>query len=211
MASLPWRNEEASPPKPARASSPARQYRTVRSVVAAENHNGVVVDARFLDRIEDLPDAEIHFADNLGVEPARLVFEVRIRHDGLMHFRIAQVNEERLLRGRIPLDEVDRLGDKVFLIHDGTDVLIQGHRYLGRLALATLQDVGRNVEQLRPLMLGEHLLRQGVVCRILRVRGFVPSVRDTPPFVEAFVVRQTPLNIAEVPFAIQSRSVSCLG
>ena len=45
---------------------------SVGSIVAADDHHRVVVDARLFDRVEDLTDANVHFADKVGVVSAAL-------------------------------------------------------------------------------------------------------------------------------------------
>jgi hypothetical protein len=41
-------------------------------VVAAQDDHGVVVDACFGDRVQDLTNAVIHLADDVGEQPAAL-------------------------------------------------------------------------------------------------------------------------------------------
>ena len=70
-ASLERRVHEIAAPRPVR-TSPELWDSSAARVVAAEDDDGVVVDARFLDGVQDLTDAVVHLADDVGEQAAAL-------------------------------------------------------------------------------------------------------------------------------------------
>ena len=63
-----------------------------------------------------LTDAVVHLADDIGEQAAALgglADEVRVADHRRMHLGVTHVNKEGLFRGRIALDELDRLRDDV--------------------------------------------------------------------------------------------------
>jgi hypothetical protein len=123
---------------------------------------------------------------------------VRVADHRRVHLGVAHVDEEGLLRRRVPLDEVDGLRHDVLLVHNRPHRQVKRHHRLGWLALLSLPDHGR---------WHAALLEQ----RPRSVARLIPRVLDAPPLVEALIVRQPALSVAQVPLAIQRGGIAGVG
>jgi hypothetical protein len=106
--------------------------------------------------------------------------EVRVADHRRVHLGVAHISEKWFLRRRVPLDELDRFGDDVFLVHDWSHRQVKRHHRLGRLALLSFPN---------------HRHRQAALLeqRPRAIARLIPGVLDTPPLVEALIVRQSAL------------------
>src|SRR5215471_5617766 len=81
----------------------------------------MMAGTRMLDRVQDLTDAVVHFAYEVGKQPTTLdglAGEIRIRDEGWVHLGVADINKERLFRRRVSFDVIHCLRDDVFLVYD---------------------------------------------------------------------------------------------
>src|SRR5271165_2503007 len=88
IAPLKWRVEEISAPWPLLTSAKLQDCPTA-AIVATEDDDGIVVDARRLDGIHDLADAVVHFGDQVRKHAAALrglTRKIRIGDHRWMHF-----------------------------------------------------------------------------------------------------------------------------
>jgi hypothetical protein len=130
-------------------------------VVAAEDDDGVVVNTRFLDGVQNLTDVVVHLADEVGEQPpalGRLAHEIRVADHRGVDLGVAHVDDEGLLRRRVPLDVLDRLWDNVIRVEDRTHLEVKRHYRCRGLAFLSLPDHGRR----HPALLEQ---RPGGICR----------------------------------------------
>src|ERR1700678_1179886 len=98
--------EVVAAPRPGRSLPGPGRFRTV---VAREYDDGVVTDAEFIDRIEDLSHVRVHFRQGVGeIAEAGLARELGIRESREVDLRERHVGGERSTRLHAALDEIDR-------------------------------------------------------------------------------------------------------
>ena len=65
MASFKRRIHKITPERPVGARPHLRKS-TAACVIAAQNNDGVIIDARLFDCVQDLAEAEVHFRSKVG-------------------------------------------------------------------------------------------------------------------------------------------------
>src|SRR3984957_20202179 len=115
-----------------------------------------------------------------------------------MYLGVAHVDKEGLFLRRVSFDVLDGFWDDVLPIDDRPHLEIKRHHWLGRFALFPFPDHGGGDTAL----LEEPPLRRACL---------VTAVRNTPPLVEALVIWKPPLDVAQMPLAVQRGGIACLG
>ena len=118
-ASLKRRVHEITAPRSI-GTSPDLWNSTAARDVAAQNHDGVVLDTRFLGGVQNLTDAVVYLTDQVGVEPTALgglTGEIRVGDERRMHLRVTHVDTEERFRRRVPFDVFEGLRDDVLPIN----------------------------------------------------------------------------------------------
>ena len=84
--------------------------RKLGPVIGREDEDRVVADSKFVHRIEQLTDVRIDLGQNIGeIAVMGLVLKVRRGNRWHVRLRIGNVGEERFLRLRLPIHEIDRV------------------------------------------------------------------------------------------------------